>query len=207
MPAENTQVSETKKRSRHQRQHQSLPKRILNQKQKKSLRLSLKAPNNLSLLNMPNRFRLPILISAAVLLFTRTLPARDYGDALVSGSIGDARNLIPILASDSASAEICGMIFNGLVKYDKDINLTGDLAESWEIKDDGLTIIFHLRKGIRWQDGTPFSAQDVKFTYQKLIDPLVRTPYSGDFKEVRSLEVIDEHTIKVTYKEPFSPPA
>ena len=78
------------------------------------------------------------------------------------------------------------MIFNGLVKYDKDINLTGDLAESWEIKDDGLTIIFHLRKGIRWQDGTPFSAQDVKFTYQKLIDPLVRTPYSGDFKEVRS---------------------
>ena len=49
------------------------------------------------------------------------------------------------------------MIFNGLVKYDKDINLVGDLAESWEIQDEGLTIIFHLRKNVFWQDGAPFS--------------------------------------------------
>ena len=154
---------------------------------------------------MPNKLRLLIGILTAFFILRGISLAQDYGDALVSGSIGDARNLIPILASDSASAEICGMIFNGLVKYDKDINLTGDLAESWEIKDAGLTIIFHLRKGIRWQDGVPFTAQDVKFTYQKLIDPLVRTPYSGDFKEVQSLEVIDENTVKVTYREPFSP--
>ena len=79
-------------------------------------------------------------------LFCKGLLAQDYGDALVSGSIADARTLVPILASDSASAEVCGMIFNGLVKYDKDINLVGDLAESWEIQDEGLTIIFHLRK-------------------------------------------------------------
>ena len=92
----------------------------------------------------------------AIFIFTNPcVHAQDYGDAAVSGSISDARTLMPILASDSASAEVCGMIFNGLVKYDKDLNLVGDLAESWEIKEDGLVIIFHLRKGVRWQDGRP----------------------------------------------------
>ena|SRR3990167_278348 len=110
--------------------------------------------------------------------------AQDYGDALVSGSIADARTLVPILASDSASADVCGMLFNGLVKYDKEINLIGDLAQSWEIQDEGLSIIFHLRKGVYWHDGKPFTAEDVEFTYQKLIDPLVRTPYRSEERRV-----------------------
>ena len=131
--------------------------------------------------------------------------AKDYGDALVTGSIGDARNLIPMLASDSASAEISGMVFNGLIKYDKDINLVGDLAENWEIKEEGLVIIFHLRKNVSWQDGEQFSAKDVEFTFKKMIDPNTKTPYSGDFERVKSLEVINDYTIKITYKEPFAP--
>lgn len=123
----------------------------------------------------------------------------------MSGSIADARTLLPVLASDSASSEICGNVFNGLVKYDKNLNLVGDLAKGWEVLEDGLAIIFHLRDNVRWHDGTPFTARDVEFTYQTLIDPEVRTPYGGDFERVRSLEVIDEHTVKVTYKEPFAP--
>lgn len=134
---------------------------------------------------------------------TKTVPS--YGDAIVVASIGDANTLVPILASDSASQDICGLIFNGLVKYDKEINLVGDLAESWEVKEDGLVIIFYLRKNVRWHDGQPFTARDVEFTYKKLIDPNVKTPYSGDFERVKSLEVLDDDTVKVTYKEPFSP--
>jgi peptide/nickel transport system substrate-binding protein len=56
-----------------------------------------------------------------------------YGDIMVEGSIGDASNLIPILSSDSTSHQIASMVFNGLVKYDKDLNIVGDLAESWEM--------------------------------------------------------------------------
>jgi len=97
------------------------------------------------------------------------------------------------------------MIFNGLVKYDKDVNLAPDLAQSWEIKDGGLTIIFHLRKDVFWHDGHPFTAQDVEFTYKKLIDPNVRTPYSGDFERIKSFEVIDKYTLCLTYKEPHAP--
>ena len=131
--------------------------------------------------------------------------AVDDGDALVSASIGEPSTLVPILASDSASAGLCGLIFNGLIKYDKNLQLIGDLAERWEILDGGLTILFHLRRDVRWHDGQPFTADDVQFTYQQLINPNVRTPYSGDFERVKSLEVVDPFTVKVTYGEPFAP--
>ena len=131
--------------------------------------------------------------------------SQGYGDAIVIGSISDAITLVPVLASDSASSDVCGMIFNGLVKYDKDINIVGDLARKWEVKDDGLTLIFYLRKDVLWHDGYSFTAQDVEFTYKKLIDPNVRTPYSGDFERIKALEIIDDYTVKVTYKEPFAP--
>src|SRR4030042_1185015 len=73
-----------------------------------------------------------------------TKPA--YGDMMIRGSIGDASVLLPVLASDAASADIIGYIYNGLVKYDKNIKLVGDLAEKWEISEDNLRIRFYLRK-------------------------------------------------------------
>lgn len=97
------------------------------------------------------------------------------------------------------------MVFNGLVKYDKDINLVGDLAESWKIEKEGTEITFFLKKNVYWHDGHPLTAHNVEFTYQKLIDPKVKTPYSGDFERIASFEVIDDYTVKVTYREPFSP--
>ena len=89
-----------------------------------------------------------------------------YGDIIVQGDIGDASNLIPLLASDTPSHDIAGLVYNGLVKYDKNMNIVGDLAESWEISANGLIITFHLRKGVKWHDGRPFTAADVLYTYQ-----------------------------------------
>src|SRR5689334_4570929 len=68
-----------------------------------------------------------------------------YGDALVVGSIGEPSTLIPLLASDSASHDVAGQVYNGLVRYDKNLNLEGDLARSWDVSRDGLAITFHLR--------------------------------------------------------------
>jgi peptide/nickel transport system substrate-binding protein len=128
-----------------------------------------------------------------------------YGDIIVEGSIGDASNLIPLLSSDSTSHGISSLVFNGLVKYDKDINIVGDLAESWKISRDGLVITFHLRKGVRWHDGHPFTAHDVLFTYRVTIDPKTPTAYAGDFLKVKKAETLDDHTFRVTYNEPFAP--
>ena len=127
------------------------------------------------------------------------------GDILVEGSIGDASNLIPLLSADATSHQIAGMVYNGLVKYDKNVNLVGDLAESWDVSADGLVITFHLRKGVRWHDGKPFTAHDVLYTYQVTIDPKTPTAYAGDFLKVKKAEVLDDHTFRVSYDKPFAP--
>lgn len=128
-----------------------------------------------------------------------------YGDAMVVGSIGEPSTLIPILASDSASHDIASLVYNGLVKYDKDLKLVGDLAESWDISRDGLTITFHLRKGVKWHDGQDFTSHDVLYTYRITIDPKTPTAYSEDFKQVKSLEIPDRYTVRVRYSKPFAP--
>jgi peptide/nickel transport system substrate-binding protein len=74
-----------------------------------------------------------------------------YGDILTSATIGDASNLIPMLASDSASHDIAGLVYSALLNYDGYYNLYGDLAERWEVSDDGLALTFHLRKGVKWR--------------------------------------------------------
>ena len=148
--------------------------------------------------------RLGALLTTLALL-TGAAFAEDAHDAVVSGSIAEPSTLVPILAADSASGGICNLVFNGLVKYDKDLTLVGSLAERWEILDEGLTIVFHLRQSVHWHDGQPFTAEDVQFTYVSLIDPNVRTPYSEDFLRVQTFDVLDPHTIRITYKEPFAP--
>jgi peptide/nickel transport system substrate-binding protein len=128
-----------------------------------------------------------------------------YGDLLIDATIGDASTLIPPLASDASSHEVAGLIYSGLIKYDGDLNLVGDLAESWEVSPDGLTITFKLRKGVKWQDGAPFTAHDVMFTYRLMVDPKTPTAYGEDYKQVKKAEVLDDYTFRVTYPQPFAP--
>ncbi len=145
-----------------------------------------------------------------VLLFTflpgcSREPDIKHPNTITMGSLADAKRLLPFLASDSSSAEISGLIYHGLVKYDKNIRLTGDLAGSWEVSHDGLQITFHLHQGVRWQDGAELTADDVVFTYNKVTDPKVPTPYSSIYGPVRSIKALDKYTVQVTYKEPFAP--
>lgn len=128
-----------------------------------------------------------------------------YGDTIVEGTIGEPSILIPMLAGDSASHAVAGLIFNGLVKYDKDLTITGDLAESWDISKDGLVITFHLRKGVKWTDGVEFTAEDVLFGYRTIISDKTPTAYSEDYKQVKKAEVLDRYTFRVTYERPFAP--
>ncbi len=126
------------------------------------------------------------------------------GDALVTASIGEPSNLIPALASDSASSEINTLVYNGLMKIDKDLNIVPDLAESLDISEDGLTFVFHLRQDVRWHDGAPFTARDALFTYELMIDPHTPTAYAESYKQVKTAEAVDDHTFRVTYERPLA---
>jgi peptide/nickel transport system substrate-binding protein len=128
-----------------------------------------------------------------------------YGDAIVGGSIGDVSGFLGAVTSDSASHVAASNLFNGLVKYDKDLKLTGALAEKWEISPDGRRITFHLRKGVKWHDGAPFSSADVLFTYKKLIDPKTPTAYGESFRQVTRATAPDADTFVVEYDKPFAP--
>ncbi|HKL49114.1 MAG TPA: ABC transporter substrate-binding protein, partial [Desulfuromonadales bacterium] len=131
--------------------------------------------------------------------------AEAFGDTIVMGSIGEPSNLIPALSSDSSSSDINGLVYNGLLRYDKNYNLEPVLAESWDISEDNLTITFHIRQGVEWHDGEPFTSADVLFTYEMMIDPDTPTAYAEDFLQVAEAETPDPWTFRVRYDEPYAP--
>ncbi len=135
----------------------------------------------------------------------RTVGEPASGDALIEGNIAEPTILVSMLVGDNASHEVAGMMFNGLVKYDTDLSVIGDLAESWDVSKDGLVITFHLRKGVRWIDGVEFTAEDVKFGFDTITDKKTPTAYSEDFLQVKKAEALDKYTFKVTYDKPFAP--
>jgi len=111
--------------------------------------------------------------------------------------------LNPILATDSSSSEIAGFIFNGLIKYDKDSStIIGDLANSFHYENN-TTLIFELKKNVKWHDGKEFTAKDVLFTYQTLVSPNIVSPYSANFRFVQEVQILSKYKIKVIYKKPY----
>lgn len=129
----------------------------------------------------------------------------EYGDTFIEASIGDASNLLPVLSSDSASSAINSLVYNGLLRYNGQLELEGELAERWEVSEDNRTLTFHLRRDVRWHDGTPFTASDVKFTYELYIDPEIPTAYAESFSQVTRVETPDPYTFIAHYDTPYAP--
>jgi len=125
-----------------------------------------------------------------------------YGDTYIEALQGNISGLIPNVLTDGPSFEVASLMYNGLVKYDKDLNLVGELAESWRYTRDCLDLTFKLRRNVRWHDGQPFTASDVVFTYETMVNPKTPTAYGGDFKSVDSVEAVDPYTVHVRYKHP-----
>jgi len=157
---------------------------------------------------MRRLLRLLLPAACCLLLLASPAPAGEQpvdGGRIVVGTIGDATSMIPMLTADSASHEMSGYCYNGLIKYDKYLNIVGDLARSWTVSPDGLTITFHLRKGVRFHDGRPYTSHDALFNYRFMVDPKTPTPYAGDYLKVKKAEAPDPYTFRVTYKEVFAP--
>lgn len=95
-------------------------------------------------------------------------------------------------------------ISNGLVRVNPKAEYEGDLAESWEISEDSLAYTYHLKKGIQFQDGSGFRAEDVVFTYQTVMENQGQNG-EVDLSKVEKVEAVDEYTVKFTLKEPYSP--
>jgi peptide/nickel transport system substrate-binding protein len=126
-----------------------------------------------------------------------------YGDAMISGMIGEPSNLIPYLSSDTSSSEVSGHFYVAPLKYDRDLRVIPWAAERFEILDEGRRLRFTLKKGILWQDGTELTAADAAFTYALMIDPKTPTAYAGDFKIIKEFKQLDRYSFEVSYEKPF----
>ncbi|HEY7654128.1 MAG TPA: peptide-binding protein [Methylomirabilota bacterium] len=127
-----------------------------------------------------------------------------YGDTFIQASIGDIGGLIPSLTSDQSSHEVGSMIYDGLVKLDKDLNTAPAMAQSWTYSRDCLELTFKLRRDVKWHDGRPFTAADVVFTYQAMINPKTPAPFKEGFLLVKDVEAPDPYTVRVRYDKPYA---
>jgi peptide/nickel transport system substrate-binding protein len=112
-------------------------------------------------------------------------------------------NLDPRVGTDAFSAHIDGMIFSSLVGRDERMNIVPDLASSWEIPNP-LTYVFHLRTGVRFHDGRPFTSADAKYTFESVMNGAVKSAKRGSYRMVVSIDAPDAATIIFHLKEPYA---
>jgi peptide/nickel transport system substrate-binding protein len=94
------------------------------------------------------------------------------------------------------------VLFNGLTKWGKESRWVGDLAESWDVSADGLTWTFKLRRGVKWHDGRDFTADDVKFTYDIILNPRLGATGRAAFSNIKETRVVDPYTVQFLMSAP-----
>jgi peptide/nickel transport system substrate-binding protein len=142
------------------------------------------------------------LLAALIVAGCRQTVERNAGEVVFLIESNPA-NLDPRYAVDGQSQRIGALLFSGLVKRDDEMNVHGDLAESWETPD-ALTYVFHLRKGVKFHDGREVTSKDVKATIEFMMNAANRSPKRGAFRVIGSIEAPDAYTVIFHLKEPSS---
>ena len=140
---------------------------------------------------------------------TEATPGK-YGDVFVLALPQEPNSfnfLIP--TNDGYTSYILGGLFNGLVDYDpiKESHVPA-LARSWEVSEDKCAYTFHLRRGVKWSDGEPFTADDVIFTFDAIFDPRYGNRYAQQYTiagEPIKYEKIDDYTVRFTTADIYAP--
>src|SRR5258708_32051875 len=117
---------------------------------------------------------------------TQTSETPKKGGHVIEGNFSDIRTLNSMLSSDTASNQVIGLMFDGLLNVKKNGDLVPALAKSYTTSTDGLTYKFTLRDNLKFSDGQPLTADDVVFTYQLAYDPKykdVSSPRRGDLQK------------------------
>jgi peptide/nickel transport system substrate-binding protein len=131
---------------------------------------------------------------------SQVAPAQILKYATDSEPIG----LDPHTITAAASIRIFRQIYNTLVDVDDNMNFIPELAESWKQPDD-LTYIFKLKEGVKFHNGREMVAEDVKYSFERVLDPEVAAIGKSYYDMIDTMEVVDNYTIKFTLKEPFAP--
>jgi peptide/nickel transport system substrate-binding protein len=121
--------------------------------------------------------------------------AQQDGGVLRVGLVSEATSLDPITTNNVPSSIIFMQIHDSLVTYDEDLNIVPMLASSWELAEDAMTYTFHLREGVTFHNGEPFTAADVVYAFKTGADPSYQSQWLGRFELIEHIEAVDDHTV------------
>ncbi len=133
--------------------------------------------------------------------FLVPIPAK--GGTFTEGIVGLPRYINPVLSFTDVDQDLSALVYAGLMKYENG-KLIPDLAEKYEISEDGLVYTFTLRDEIRFHDGVPLTVEDVEFTLEKIQDNIIKSPRRTDWVSI-SVKKFNSKQIQFTLKQPYAP--
>jgi len=171
---------------------------------------------------------IPLFLSLFALLILHPLFQSSFGEANKVPARGGVyrrplqfvpKTLDPALSIDTHAVTVIQQIFDGLVQFDKNLNIIPAIARSWKISSDSLTYTFYLREGVRFHNGREVTAKDFVYSFTRIIDPETKSSSSSFFtgvvgakefmgrktKEVKGLVAQDKYTLRVMLSEPYVP--
>lgn len=148
-----------------------------------------------------------LFVSAFVMLvsasYAVSIETPGLGGTYVEGLVGNPRFVNPLLALSETDRDLASLVYSGLLKANADGTLSPDIAESYEISDDGLTYTFTIKEGALFHDGQEITAEDVVFTVRAAQNPTIKSPRRANWEGV-VVTVVDRKTVSFTLKGPFA---
>ncbi|TDX59047.1 ABC transporter substrate-binding protein [Orenia marismortui] len=150
---------------------------------------------------------------------TKVSEKDKYGGVFEGRISADPPTLDPAHGTDSTSAKVIRNVFDGLVEFNKDLEIIPAIAKSWKVSDDGLTWTFNLRENVKFHNGNKVTADDVIYSFTRLLDPKTKSPRAwlfegvegaksfqeGKAEKVTGLRATDDYTVEIKLTEPFTP--
>jgi len=154
------------------------------------------------------RTRLVLGVLAALVVVSGPAPTATgqvRGGTIRIGMDADMTTMDPHRSTAAVDRQVYNNLYGKLVDIDAKFGIVPQLAQSWEIRNGGLTYVFRLRKGVKFHDGTAFNADIVKWNFDRMRDPALASPRRSEIAPVKEVKVVDAATVEVTLTTPFSP--
>jgi peptide/nickel transport system substrate-binding protein len=126
----------------------------------------------------------------------------DAATTLIVARTADVDKLDPHLATDFQTVQTLGLVYSRLVTTDADGKIAPDLASEWTVSEDGKQVTFTLRRGVKWHDGSPFTAADVKATLERILDEKTAAVARSNLTMITGVESPDDQTVQLTLSAP-----
>jgi peptide/nickel transport system substrate-binding protein len=149
--------------------------------------------------------RLALVVLVGLLASAPAADAQVRGGTLRVGMDADNTTMDPHRSTAAVDRQVYNNVYGKLVDIDAKFGIVPQLAQSWEIRNAGLTYVFKLRRGVKFHDGSDFTAESVKWNFERMRDPALASPRRSEIAPVKDVKVVDSHTVEITLSAPFAP--